>query len=191
MAAPAAPAHAGAAHRLFDGRARHCRRPSRWRSASSGSSRGCRPTEVALDPNADGIVVLTGGASRINDAIELLAAGRGRRLLISGANRATNRGEILRLNPGIRARGALLRRFRSFAQHARQCDRDPALGASAGLPLADRGDVELSHAARHGRDRASASRTSRWSPSRWSPTSSRPSPGGRTARPRGSCFRNI
>ena len=34
----------------------------------------CRPTEVALDRNADGIVVLTGGASRIADAIELLAA---------------------------------------------------------------------------------------------------------------------
>ncbi len=55
--------------------------------------------EVALDRNADGIVVLTGGASRITDAIELLAAGRGRRLLISGANRSTNRSEISRLNP--------------------------------------------------------------------------------------------
>ena len=41
---------------------------------------------VALDRDADGIVVLTGGASRITDAIELLAAGHGRRLLISGAN---------------------------------------------------------------------------------------------------------
>ncbi|HKS63345.1 MAG TPA: YdcF family protein, partial [Xanthobacteraceae bacterium] len=37
--------------------------------------------EVALTRNADGIVVLTGGASRIADAIELLAAGRGKRLL--------------------------------------------------------------------------------------------------------------
>ncbi len=55
--------------------------------------------EVALDRNADGIVVLTGGASRITDAIELLAAGRGRRLLISGANRATTSSEISRLNP--------------------------------------------------------------------------------------------
>jgi uncharacterized SAM-binding protein YcdF (DUF218 family) len=54
---------------------------------------------VAPVRNADGIVVLTGGASRITDAIELLAAGRGRRLLISGANRSTNRGEISRLNP--------------------------------------------------------------------------------------------
>jgi uncharacterized SAM-binding protein YcdF (DUF218 family) len=55
--------------------------------------------EVVLDRNADGIVVLTGGASRISDAIELLAAGRGRRLLISGLNRATTAEEISRLNP--------------------------------------------------------------------------------------------
>ena len=55
--------------------------------------------EVALDRSADGIVVLTGGALRISDAIELLAAGRGRRLLISGANRSTNQSEIARLNP--------------------------------------------------------------------------------------------
>jgi uncharacterized SAM-binding protein YcdF (DUF218 family) len=55
--------------------------------------------EVVLDRDADGIVVLTGGASRIADAIELLAAGHGRRLLISGVNRSTNRSEISRLNP--------------------------------------------------------------------------------------------
>jgi uncharacterized SAM-binding protein YcdF (DUF218 family) len=55
--------------------------------------------EIALDRNADGIVVLTGGASRISDAMELLAAGRGKRLLISGLNKATTSGEILRLNP--------------------------------------------------------------------------------------------
>src|SRR5437588_8405635 len=54
---------------------------------------------VALDRDADGIVVLTGGASRVADAIELLAAGHGRRLLISGVNRSTNRSEISRLNP--------------------------------------------------------------------------------------------
>jgi uncharacterized SAM-binding protein YcdF (DUF218 family) len=55
--------------------------------------------EVALDRNADGIVALTGGASRITDAIELLASGRAKRLLISGAYRATNSKEISRLNP--------------------------------------------------------------------------------------------
>jgi uncharacterized SAM-binding protein YcdF (DUF218 family) len=55
--------------------------------------------EVPLERDADGIVALTGGASRITDAIELLASGRGKRLLISGANRATNSNEISRLNP--------------------------------------------------------------------------------------------
>jgi uncharacterized SAM-binding protein YcdF (DUF218 family) len=55
--------------------------------------------EIVLHRDADGIVVLTGGASRISDAIELLAAGHGKRLLISGANRSTTSGEISRLNP--------------------------------------------------------------------------------------------
>ncbi len=55
--------------------------------------------EISLDRNADGIVVLTGGASRIADAIELLAAGRGKRLLISGVNRTTSAAEIARIIP--------------------------------------------------------------------------------------------
>jgi uncharacterized SAM-binding protein YcdF (DUF218 family) len=55
--------------------------------------------EIRLSRNADGIVALTGGASRVIDALELLAAKRGQRLLISGANRSTNAGEISRLHP--------------------------------------------------------------------------------------------
>ena len=47
----------------------------------------------------DAIVVLTGGAQRIGDAIDLLANGNGRRLLISGVNERTSREEIARLNP--------------------------------------------------------------------------------------------
>jgi uncharacterized SAM-binding protein YcdF (DUF218 family) len=39
------------------------------------------------DPRADGIVVLTGGAARIDGALQLLAEGRATRLLISGVNR--------------------------------------------------------------------------------------------------------
>ena len=58
------------------------------------------PTEeVAARRNADGIVVLTGAASRIPDAIELLAAERGKRLLISGVYRNTRSTEIARLTP--------------------------------------------------------------------------------------------
>ena len=56
-------------------------------------------TEVAPVRSADGIVALTGGPFRINDALDLLAAGRGKRLLISGVNPATRRGEISRLMP--------------------------------------------------------------------------------------------
>jgi uncharacterized SAM-binding protein YcdF (DUF218 family) len=55
--------------------------------------------EAPLERNADGIVVLTGGASRIADAIDLLAAGHGKRLLISGVHRATSSREIARAVP--------------------------------------------------------------------------------------------
>jgi uncharacterized SAM-binding protein YcdF (DUF218 family) len=58
------------------------------------------PTEeIQLDSKADGIVVLTGAAARIPDAIELLAAERGKRLLISGVYRNTRSTEIARLTP--------------------------------------------------------------------------------------------
>jgi len=45
-----------------------------------------RNTEVQPGQKADGIVVLTGGSSRVSDAMELLAAGYGKRLLISGVH---------------------------------------------------------------------------------------------------------
>jgi uncharacterized SAM-binding protein YcdF (DUF218 family) len=50
--------------------------------------------QVALARNADGIVVLTGGTSRVSDALELLAAGRGKRLLITGVNPGTTTADI-------------------------------------------------------------------------------------------------
>jgi uncharacterized SAM-binding protein YcdF (DUF218 family) len=56
-------------------------------------------TEVPPNRDADGIVVLTGGAFRINDALDLLAARRGQRLLITGVNPATRPVEISRLVP--------------------------------------------------------------------------------------------
>jgi uncharacterized SAM-binding protein YcdF (DUF218 family) len=49
---------------------------------------------VALDRDADGIAVLTGGTSRVTDALELLAAGRGKRLLITGVNPGTTTADI-------------------------------------------------------------------------------------------------
>ena len=56
-------------------------------------------SEAAWSDKADGIVVLTGGASRIEDAIDLLARGSGQRLLISGVNPMTSEREIARLRP--------------------------------------------------------------------------------------------
>ena len=52
--------------------------------------------EVVLDRGADGIVVLTGGTARVSDALELLASGRGKRLLITGVNPGTTTGDIAR-----------------------------------------------------------------------------------------------
>ena len=45
---------------------------------------------------------MTGGAQRIGDAIDLLAKGYAKRLLISGVNENTSRDQIARLNPGQR-----------------------------------------------------------------------------------------
>jgi uncharacterized SAM-binding protein YcdF (DUF218 family) len=52
--------------------------------------------EVTLRSNADGIVVLTGGTARVSDALELLAAHRGKRLLITGVNPGTTTNDIAR-----------------------------------------------------------------------------------------------
>jgi uncharacterized SAM-binding protein YcdF (DUF218 family) len=52
--------------------------------------------QVELDRNADGIVVLTGGDSRVSDALALLAAGRAKRLLISGVYAGTTISDIAR-----------------------------------------------------------------------------------------------
>ncbi|HEV7983229.1 MAG TPA: YdcF family protein [Xanthobacteraceae bacterium] len=58
--------------------------------------------EVRLDRSADGIVALTGGASRLDDAVDLLAAARGRRLLISGVDPRTNTADLMRRVPDHR-----------------------------------------------------------------------------------------
>jgi len=45
---------------------------------------------VRLPPEADGIVALTGGATRIETAFKLLVQGRGQKLLVSGIGRNTD-----------------------------------------------------------------------------------------------------
>src|ERR1700681_1582990 len=52
--------------------------------------------EIRPAHNADGIVVLTGGSSRVSDAMELLADGYGKRLLISGVHPTNAASDISR-----------------------------------------------------------------------------------------------
>ncbi len=47
-------------------------------------------------PKADAIIVLTGGFQRIDQGVELLKAGAGKRLLISGVHPTTTRSQIRR-----------------------------------------------------------------------------------------------
>src|ERR1700726_572758 len=58
-----------------------------------------RGAEIRPDRNADGIVVLTGGSSRVSDAMELLAGGYGKRLLISGVHPTNAASDISRSLP--------------------------------------------------------------------------------------------
>lgn len=50
-------------------------------------------------PVADGIVALTGGEARIEEALKLLASHRAKRMLISGVNPRTTRAALERLDP--------------------------------------------------------------------------------------------
>jgi uncharacterized SAM-binding protein YcdF (DUF218 family) len=58
-----------------------------------------RGAETKPNRRADGIVVLTGGSSRVSDAMELLAAGYGKRLLISGVHPTNDASDISRSLP--------------------------------------------------------------------------------------------
>lgn len=61
---------------------------------------GLATEEGAAPPRADAIVALTGGSDRIADALELLARGQARRLLISGVHETTSPEKLRRLLPG-------------------------------------------------------------------------------------------
>ena len=58
--------------------------------------------EVAIVPHAQGVVALTGGADRISDAVDLVAAGHADRLLITGVNQATTGTQIAKQAPRFR-----------------------------------------------------------------------------------------
>ena len=53
-----------------------------------------------VHPKADAIVVLTGGYQRIDQAVELLQKGAGKRLLISGVHPTTTPAQIRRMTQG-------------------------------------------------------------------------------------------
>ena len=55
-----------------------------------------RDVETKPDRKADAVVVLTGGAARLPDALRLLAAGYGKRLLISGVHPSSAARDISR-----------------------------------------------------------------------------------------------
>jgi len=61
-----------------------------------------RSESMVREP-VDGIVALTGGADRINEAVDLLMRGRGTRLLITGVNEKTTREELSRVHPDARS----------------------------------------------------------------------------------------
>lgn len=70
-----------------------------------------RGVETQPARRADGIVVLTGGSSRVSDAMELLAGGYGKRLLISGVHPTSGASDISRSlpdNPALSANQSLL-----------------------------------------------------------------------------------
>ena len=58
-----------------------------------------RGAEAKPARTADGIVVLTGGSSRVSDALELLADGYGKRLLRSGVHPTNDLSDISRSLP--------------------------------------------------------------------------------------------
>jgi uncharacterized SAM-binding protein YcdF (DUF218 family) len=59
------------------------------------AGRVTRLTPAEEPPMADGIVALTGGSDlRVEAATDLLESGKGKRLLVSGVNRAATRGDL-------------------------------------------------------------------------------------------------
>ena len=60
-------------------------------------------TPAAADtPNTDAIVVITGGKGRIEHAVDMLGQGRGKRLLIAGADPAVTKDDLVRRLHGRR-----------------------------------------------------------------------------------------
>ena len=95
-------------------------------------------------------------AARIDGALQLLAEGRGQRLLISGVNPAVTRKALAStLDDGARRRmlACCVDLDREAQDTIGNATETRAMGEAQGLRVADRGDQRLSHAAQHGRAR--------------------------------------
>ena len=64
------------------------------------ASHVARLTTPAEQPDADAIIVLTGGEKRLDAAVDLLKSGKGRRLLISGVHPAAGLSDLQRATGG-------------------------------------------------------------------------------------------
>ncbi len=102
---------------------------------------------------AEGIVVLTGGSSRVSDAMELLADGYGKRLLISGVHPTNDASDISRsLSDNQSLLTCCVDLDRSAVNTRSNATETRRWGPRARLQIPDRGDIELSHAARDRRN---------------------------------------
>ena len=112
--------------------------------------------EIQLNNKADGIVVLTGAASRIPDAIVLLNNQSGKRLLITGVHRTTSAREIaqlMALNEKVFA--CCIDLDRSALNTLGNAIEAKRWARERGFQFSDCRHFELAHAARDGRARAS------------------------------------
>ena len=63
---------------------------------------GTLPAKPSKTPRADAIVELTGGDARLDAAVALFENGTGKRLLITGVNKASTKQELKRISSGGR-----------------------------------------------------------------------------------------
>src|SRR5882762_4124335 len=103
--------------------------------------------EIKPDHKADGIVVLTGGSSRVSDAMELLAGGYGKRLLISGVHPTNAASDISRSLSDNQSLLSCCVDLDRSAVNTRSNAAETRRWARARLQVADRGDIELPYAA--------------------------------------------
>ena len=145
------------------------------RAVCSSAASACSPPmsaswrRRAIRRRADAIIVLTGGQSRLDAALDLLKSGKGKRLLISGVHPDADRDDLQRGDRRRQAAVLLLRRHRPCrARHDRQCRGERQMGARA-TPMAASSWSPTTTTCRAACWKwAGCSATPSWSPIRWS-----------------------